>query len=139
MTSGGKESSHFAVRSVLGKNTSNAHGLLVCHVAGTMLSAPFRLIYWIFTTAFEGGTVTNSLCRRERWGTGRSGSVPAATQQQWKGRPPAQAALLPAHPLSPTCDSNSLISPLMYIKYSALDFCKVLGRSLIKGFLKAPW
>ena len=97
MTSGGKESSHFGVRSVLSKNTSNAHGLLVCHVAGTMLSAPFRLIYWIFTTAFEGGTVTTSRCRRERWGTERSGSVPAATQQQVERQAPS-----PGSPASST-------------------------------------
>ena len=95
--SGGKESSHFGVRSVLSKNTSNAQWLLVCYVAGAILSAPLRLTYWTFTTAFEGGTVITSLYRREHWGTERSGNVPAATHQQVAGQVPS-----PGSPASST-------------------------------------
>lgn len=86
--SGGKEYSHFGVRSVLSKNTWNAHWLLACYVAGTILSAPLRSTYWIFTTAFEGGTVITLLYWREHWGTERSGNVPAATHQQVAGQVP---------------------------------------------------
>lgn len=140
MTSGGKESSHFGVRNVLSKNTSNEHGLLVCYVAGTILSAPLRLIYWIFTTAFEGGTVTTSLCRRElcrevrqcaRSHTAASGKASPRPRQPCFQHTRFHPHVTPT--LSPPPQEG------MYIKYSALDFCKVLGRSFIKGFLKASW